>query len=847
MVASKQDESAPEAPAETLPTEVKKEAPKKTMLLAVIVAVIVVIAAVAAAVGLGLFGGNDDEPVNSAPTAGARATSDTTILIDGSVSFVSTGTDNDGTIVNYTWAYGDGVVDKGIDLNETTHEYNYGGSYLVYHMTEDNLGATADNEAAMIPVGVVLFEPMGEDDPGASPPYAFLSVNEQIIEANTTVTFNMTGTAQVMYDTEGEEYYYDWGALDSATIDFGDGSDVADVDITQYMTVDHEYTESGHYAAMFTATSNDLSTSVIVTVHVLTPEATYVGVIKNPDAFIEATIGEPSSLDPAVDYETAGGEILQSVYQTLIWYSGSSPNELEAVLATEVPSIENELISEDGLNYTFDLRTDVVFHDGTEMTSEDVTYSIQRVLQIHDPSGPGWMLEQVLTDYIGFSVGDNVSTYLDGSNNVTWIREVLEPLGYDHDLTESDIKNVSEVVVEAVDDDTVVFHLTHPYPGFLKIMAYTVASVVSKDYVEANGGIVGGEQSDFMNRNTCGSGPYELVAWEVGSKIHLTRFAGYWGDAPELKDVYIIKANDVNTRILMLQAGDADCIYLPIKYEDVVADTTKYSVTKGLPSFDLTFGAFNFNIDYATANTNYGGDITADFFSDVHMRKAFTHLINYSLYIENVNRGNAIQPNGVIPEGMFGYDASIPKYSYDLEAAQAELEQTSWWTDGFTIPLFYNSGNVGRMTACEMIKAGLDSIEDGRFTATITGLDWPVFLDEVYDTNGYMPFYVIGWGPDYADPDDYTTPMLDSGYGTYPYYTGYQNTSIDTLVRQAAAELDDTVRADLYSEISQLVYEDAPYLWLTQPSNFHVERSWVNGYMYNPMFGGLYFPLYSKG
>ena len=159
--------------------------------------------------------------------------------------------------------------------------------------------------------------------------------------------------------------------------------------------------------------------------------------------------------------------------------------------------------------------------------------------------------------------------------------------------------------------------------------------------------------------------------------------------------------------------------------------------------------------------------------------------------------------------------------------------------------MFYNAGNVGRQTVCELVRAGLETI-DPRFTATITALDWPVFLDEVYDTNGYMPFYVVGWTADYADPDDYTTPMLDSAYGTYPYFTGYRNESIDALVRQAAGELDETARADMYSQISQLVYDDAPYVWLTQANNFHVERSWVEGYYFNPMYGGLYYAALSK-
>ena len=566
----------------------------------------------------------------------------------------------------------------------------------------------------------------------------------------------------------------------------------------------------------------------------------------NPTAYVCAQSGEPSSLDPAVDYESSGAEVIQNVYQTLVWYDRESAVYLVPVLATEIPSIENGGISEDSMNYTFTIRDDVMFHDGTALTAEDVTYSIQRVLRMHDPDGPSWMIEQVMTRYLSYYIYGDLQTYIDDNSPPQWILDAIGETDPTYILTEDDLTAVAEASVTAIDEDTVNFRLTRPYPGFIQICASTVMSILSKDYVEANGGVVNGESNVHMSDHTCGTGPYELVVWEIGSEIHMTRFADYWGPAPPLEDVFILKAEDEEVRMSLLESGSVDSADVPIENESRFADSPDFTIFKGLPAFGMTFAAFNFNIDYTTANTNYGGDITADFFCDIHMRKAFTHLINYTQYIENVNRGNAIQPNGVIPEGMFGYDASIPKYTYDLAAAQAELEQTSWWTDGFTIPLFYNAGNVGRQTVCELVKGGLESIEDGRFTATITALDWPVFLDGLFDTNGYMPFYLIGWGPDYADPDDYTTPMLDSAYGTYPYFTGYQNESIDALVRQAAGELDETARADMYSQISQLVYDDAPYVWLTQANNFHVERSWVEGYYFNPMYGGLYYAALSK-
>ncbi len=853
MVADEKEEIAPEAPAdESLPSEAKDEPKKKTMLLAVIIAVILVIAAVAAVIGLGLLD-DEDEPANVAPSGGARATTATTIFPGGNVSFESLAVDTDGTIVNYTWKYGNGNEDKSPTMDETNEVFDYAGNYLVYHEVEDDDGATGSNEAAMVGVNVLLVPTSSWAND--SEPIATMTVDKNVIPQNTTVVFNMTGSSAPgcfldNSSTNSSEWswYVEpvWSNISAISIDFGDGSAVEDITPAEFMAVEHEYTAMGHYVAELTVTSEaDVSSVYMITVHVLTPEGEYIGTVKNPDAYVYATIGEPDGLDPALNYESAGGEVLQNVYETLIWYAGSDPNVLAPMLALEVPTLENGLISEDALNYTFNLRTDVLFHDGTNMTSEDVIYSFQRALQMHDPSSPVWMLEQVLNDYLSWSVGGTVSDYLDNSNNVSWIRDVLAPLGYNHVLDEDDVKAVSEVVVVADDADTVTFRLTHKYSGFLKILCYTVGSIVSKEYVEANGGVEPATQNEHMNLNTCGTGAYKLAAWEVGSKIHLTRFDDYWGDAPALKDVFIVKSTDVNTRILMLQSGDADGIDLPVSYENVVSDETMYDVTKGMPTFDLTFMAFNFNIDIATANTQYGGDITVDFFDDIDMRRAFTHLINYTLYLENVARGNAIQPNGVVPFGMLGYDADVPVYEHDLVAAEEALQNTSWWASGFTIPLFYNAGNLGRQTACEMMKSSLEAI-DPRFTATTNGLEWTVFLHEVYDTNGFMPVYSIGWGPDYADPDDYTTPMLDSAWGTYPYYTGYANATIDGLVRAAASELDEDIRADLYSQIAYLVHEDCPYIWLTQPNGFHVERSWVQGWFDNPMFSGQYYPVLSK-
>jgi peptide/nickel transport system substrate-binding protein len=647
------------------------------------------------------------------------------------------------------------------------------------------------------------------------------------------------------------------------TLDYGDGSAPVDITPEKYMSSTHTYTTNGTYAASLTVTSMyDTSTTTMMTIRVLTPEGSYEGVIKNPDAFITVSIGEPDYLDPAVDYETAGGEVLQNCYETLVWYDRESVTDLIPMLATEVPTIDNGLISTDGMNYTFDLQEGVTFHDGTDMTAEDVVYSVQRAIRIHDPDGPSWMIEAIMTNYFSFYIGDTLQDWIDSEAPPQWLLDGVGLDDPDHVLTEEDNQALAEFMVTEVDDDTVNFRLTKPYPAFITICAYTLMSVVSMDYVEDNGGVVNGEHNAVMDETVCGTGPYMLPegGWEFGTKIHMTRNDNYWGDAPELKDVYLVTATDQNTRILMLQAGDADSIALSIEYESMFADDPDYDITKGLPTFDITFAGFNMNIDAEEAAT-YGSNVPADFFADYNIRSAFVRMFDSDTFIENVMKGNAIQPNGVIPKGMFGYSEDVPTYDYDLDEAKTFLEAAmnedtgnSWWEDGFSIALFYNSGNTYRETACNYIKAALDELTtlaagdtDAVFEAEVNTLDWPTYLSMLRAAPSPFPIFYLGWAPDYADPDDYVVPFLHSVYGGYTHYTSYSNATIDALIMDAASELDPDTRADMYYDLSMLVYEDAPYLWLWQGNNFHIERSWVNGYYFNPMYCGFYYPAFSKG
>ena len=96
------------------------------------------------------------------------------------------------------------------------------------------------------------------------------------------------------------------------------------------------------------------------------------GAIKNPDTFVLATYGTVRTLDPAVCYDSAGSQRIWNLYETLVFFDGSKTDEFIPVLATKVPTLENGGISADGKNYTFHIRKGIKFHEGGELTPDDV-------------------------------------------------------------------------------------------------------------------------------------------------------------------------------------------------------------------------------------------------------------------------------------------------------------------------------------------------------------------------------------------------------------------------------------------------------------------------------------------
>ena len=302
------------------------------------------------------------------------------------------------------------------------------------------------------------------------------------------------------------------------------------------------------------------------------PTPTPAQVIKNPNVFVEATIGEVDSLDPAYHYDTASGEVIEAIYDPLIYYDGTSTSEFVPRLATEWT------ISEDGKTYRFKIRQGVTFHNGNALTPEDVEYSFERGMVQDYGAGPQWMLLEPL-------LGIQTTRPSEGE---------LIPL--------EDITSAVEV-----DGDWVQFNLVAPYPPLMAILAQTWSSIVDKEWCIENGDWDGTQASyEALNDPPSGGsplqeiangcGPFELEFWEAADRVSMLRYDDYW-DTPANFERFIYKVVDEwTTRKLELLAGDADWAYVPRAYIGELEDVEGLTIYKDLPQMQGDAFFFQFDI-----------------------------------------------------------------------------------------------------------------------------------------------------------------------------------------------------------------------------------------------------------
>jgi peptide/nickel transport system substrate-binding protein len=611
----------------------------------------------------------------------------------------------------------------------------------------------------------------------------------------------------------------------------------------------------------------------------------------DPTTFTSVTFGEPDTLDPALAYETAGGSIIQNTYDTLVFYNRENPVEFIPNLATEVPSVENGGISADGMTYTFKIRKGVKFHDGTDMTPADVAFTFQRGMLQGGTSSPQWLFYEA---FFGTGI-DDISLLVDPEGGLYDDREKLSAA--DAATLEAACTKVTDAIT--VDGDNVIFHLAQPWGPMLATVAQSWGGIQSKAWVAANGGWDGdcktwqnfyAMSSEEVNKTKLGTGengtgPYILQEWTPKEKIVLVANENYWRTepawdggptgAPAIKTVVIKTIDEWSTRLAAAQAGDADFFTLggaanypqvdPLVGEecDATGKCTETNadlplrVYKGLPSVSRTdmFLTFNINVDggnnFVGSGVLDGNGIPPDFFSDIHIRKAFAYCFDWDTYIRDAMNGEGVQSNDVMLPGMIGYEDNGAHYSFDVDKCTEEFKASTWkaedgtslWDKGFRMTIAYNTGNTQRQTVAQILQTNVSTVNPN-FVIEVTGLPWPTFLANQRAKK--LPVFISGWLEDIHDPHNWVVPYTLGTYGGRQNMPDELKNQFKDIVNRGVAESDPAKRAEIYKEFNQLYYDQVPAVLLAVQTARHYEQRWVQGWYYNPIYPGTYYYVLSK-
>jgi len=631
---------------------------------------------------------------------------------------------------------------------------------------------------------------------------------------------------------------------------------------------------------------------------------------KDPTTFISASFGEPDSLDPAYDYETAGSEVLGNTTEPLVFFDGNYDTKFVPGLA------ESWDISEDGMTYTFQIRSGVTFHDGADLTPSDIAFTFARGLLQGGTSSPQFLLfepffgigtidiaEAVeVAETAGVeALADGISQDELGAIPGALYDDVEAMQGKDAALLAGVCEAVKARIVADDAAGTVTFHLATPYGPFIPAISQPWGSAMDSDWVAANGGWDGscdtwqnwyaiGPETNPLNAIVNGTGPFKLDHWTPGEEIVMVRNDNYWREPAKLERVVLQQVDEWSTRFAMMQAGDADWVAVNVEnrsqmdelvgetcnwngdldvydYEcEVTDDSQPLKLTLGKPGITRSDAFFNFNVANPDDSNTYlgsgeldGNGIPADFFADVHIRKAFNYCFDFDTYISDIYNGEAVQSKSLAIPGMPGYNETDPTYSFDAAKCEEEFKladadkdgipagedpEGDIWTVGFRMSGSYNQGNTTRQTIAEILSLNLNTVNE-LFILEVVGLPWPAYLRSV--RSRLAPIFFVGWQEDYADPHNWYVPYLVTTYATRQSIPTELQDTFTPYINEGVALSDPDARNEVYKQLNQLVYDNPPGIIMAIGTSHGFIPRYVKGIVWNSLYGGFYYyPMFEE-
>lgn len=495
--------------------------------------------------------------------------------------------------------------------------------------------------------------------------------------------------------------------------------------------------------------------------------------------FIFASSKLPTTLDGAYIYDNESQRVIYQIFDRLTNVKPGT-TEITGELATDWET------SEDGLDYTFNLRDGVKFHDGTDLDAEAVCFNFDRLYNLKDQ-------EQSLAEYWKIAFG-GFATDADGNPG------------------ESRYKSC-----EVTDPTTLTIHLNSPYSALPAAIANIGFGIASPTALEESGWGVeaAGDSLDFVGKfgteNPVGSGPFKFEEWDQGTSVTLSKNEDYWGEKADIDTLVYVPIADGQAKRQALERGEIDG-YDNVAPQDVEALTnSEYVLEERAPS----------NTGYLAMNRDKGPLDNPD------VREAILHAINIDALLQANFLEGAIKPEGLLPPAFMGSDGDVPKYEFDQDKARELIKDV----DDVKLDIWYAT-EVSRpympdpQSLAETFKSDLEAVG---FEVTLTGRPWsPDFLSGI--RNGEAMMYIVGLLPDMADPANFMS-LMDAGpgrWGTMP------EELIDNI--QAAEEAPEEEREELYRELNAEVMEEMPMVPFVHAPTHLAFRQGVSGFVTSPLF-----------
>lgn len=426
------------------------------------------------------------------------------------------------------------------------------------------------------------------------------------------------------------------------------------------------------------------------------------------------------------------------------------------------PSLaESWEISDDGLVYTFHLRKDVKFHNGNDLTAEDVAYTFNRLLTV------------------------------EGATNTEFIDQIKGAAEL-YDGTADKLEGM-----EVVDDYTFKVTLKEAYSGFLACLSAPGVSIYDSEATEA-----AGDQFGLDPAVTVGTGPFKFSSWTLNDQIVLVANEDYWRGASKLPGIVIKVVPDTETQTMMFESGELDLIDL-----DFVQDAVDHFM-EAYP--DQIVSGPRVGITYFTMNQN------KEPFNDVKVRKAVQMSIDRQAILDALYGGRGDVENGIFPHGLIGFNPDLPAINYDPEAARALLTEAGY-ADGFTMEIGADGSASDTVTmALEIIK---DQLAEVGINAEIKNYDESTWLDT--RNAGDMGSFMSTWTADYNDPDNFIYTFFGSADKTRMRSINYPDTEVMARVQTARTIVDNEERLAEYKALEEkIIQEDAA--WVPMFSRQHL-------------------------